>query len=108
MKKVITRGFLILILIFLIFRFTCGIFVIQPIGAVPKGSTIVYWRIGTNFPFISSVDGLLIEKGQDVSLLGRGMMLAAISEPIVERKIMTIPYSESLYLWSTGGKLFSK
>ena len=54
-------------------------------------------------PFISSVDGLLQESGQGVSLLGRGLMLGALAEPIKERELFRIGYSETLYLWSTSG-----
>jgi len=98
---------IVLILIFgigLFFRLFCGIFVIQPIGAIPDGTTIVYWRSGLNMPFVSSADGLLEKSGAGVSLLGRGFMLAKIAEPIKEREFFRFGYSETLYLWSTGGK----
>jgi hypothetical protein len=92
----------------LFFRLFCGIFVIQPIGAIPDGATIVYWRSGLNIPFIASADGLLYESGAGVSLLGRGLMLAKLAEPIKEREIFRFGYSETLYLWSTGGKKFER
>jgi hypothetical protein len=41
--------------------FTTGLFVIQPIGALPEGATVWYWRFDTSLPFISSTDGLLLE-----------------------------------------------
>jgi len=91
-----------------VFRLTCGIFVIQPIGAIPDGVTIVYWRVGTKMPFVSSADGLLEESGSGVSLLGRGAVLAGIADPITERELFRFGYSRTLYLWSTGGKEFSK
>lgn len=81
-----------------------GLFVIQPIGAVPEGATIVYWRLGLNLPFVASADSLQLEVQGRVSLLGRGMALAAVAEPIADRKIITLPYSRSLYLHSTGGR----
>lgn len=90
------------------FRIFCGIFVIQPIGMLPKGTTIVYWRFGTNLPFIGSVDGILAESGSGVSLLGRGIGLAALAKPILDRKIAKFGYSETLYLWSTNGKMYRK
>jgi hypothetical protein len=90
-------------------RLSCGIFVIQPIGAIPDGVTIVYWRIGLpNLPFIASADGLLDNTGVGVSLLGRGIMLATFAETITERSIIRFGYSETLYLWSTDGKKFEK
>jgi hypothetical protein len=61
-----------------------------------------------NLPFISSADGLLEKSGARVSLLGRGMMLAKFAEPIKEREIFKTGYSKTIYLWSTGGKIYEK
>jgi hypothetical protein len=100
---------IILILIFglgLSFRIFCGIFVIQPIGAIPDGTTIIYWRNGLDIPFISSADGMLVKSGAGVSLMGRGLMLGKMAEPIKEREIIRIGYIESLYLLSTEGKKY--
>jgi len=107
MKKLL---YILLVLIILgsVFRIFCGIFVIQPIGAVPQGATIIYWRSGLNLPFISSADGLLDESGAGVSLLGRGMILAKLAEPITEREVFRFGYSETIYLWSTNGKQYEK
>lgn len=90
----------------LFFRIFCGVFVIQPIGALPKGATIFYWRNGMNMPFVSSADGILEKSGAGVSLLGRGLMLAKMAEPIKKREIFRLEYSETLYLWSTEGKRY--
>ena len=92
----------------LIFRLLCGIFVIQPIGAIPDGATIIYWRTGLNLPFIASADGILEESGAGVSLLGRGILIGKLAEPIKEKEIFRFGYSETLYLWSTGGKTYEK
>ena len=91
----------------LAFYLFCGIFVVQPIGAVPEGVTIVYWRYQTKMPFISSADGLLSEHMGGVSLLGRGVLLGTLSPHLLENKIIGAPYSETLYLISTKGKSFS-
>lgn len=90
------------------FRLCFGIFVIQPMGAIPEGATIVYWRIGMNTPFIASADGLLEESGMGVSILGRGMMLAKLAQPIRDREVFRCGYSERLYLWSTNGKKYER
>ncbi len=90
----------------LAFRIFFGIFVIQPIGAVPDGTSIVYWRSGLNLPFIASADGLLAESGAGVSLLGRGLVIAKLAEPILEREVFRLPYSETLYLLSTDGMVY--
>lgn len=88
--------------------FTMGLFVVQPIGAIPEGTTVLYWRLGTNLPFISSADGIILETGQGVSLLSRGIVLGTVGGVIKDRKIANFPYSESLYLISTGGTQFEK
>lgn len=81
---------------------------IQPIGAVPEGTSIVYFRAGTNLPFVSSADGLLEKSGVGVSLLSRGVMLAKMSAIVIDREIIRFPYSERLYLKSTGGIKYEK
>jgi len=91
----------------LIYQFV-GVFVIQPIGAVPKGVTILYWRHGTKMPFITSADGILISLGSSVSLLGRGIVLAKLLEPIKDREIIRLEYSDLLYQLSTGGRIYEK
>jgi len=88
--------------------FTMGLFVIQPIGVIPEGATFLYWRYGTKLPFISSADGLLLSAGQDVSLLGRIVVLGELGKLMKKRKIGILPYSRSLYLISTGGKEFER
>jgi|SRR5690554_5202379 len=96
------------IILALLFRFFCGIFVIQPIGAIPEGVTIVYWRTGVNMPFIASADGILDESGEGVNILGRGILIGGLAEPLKEKEIFRFGYSEALYLWSTGGKTYEK
>ena len=61
-----------------------------------------------NLPFIASADGLLEKSDVGVSLFGRGMILAKFAKPIKEKEIFRIGYSETLYLWSTGGKKYEK
>jgi len=91
-----------------LFRSFCGIFVVQPIGAIPDGGTIIYWRSGLNMPFIASADGLQQEFDGGVSLLGRGLILAGLTDMLKERKIVSLPYSETLYLWSTDGREYDR
>lgn len=94
---------IIYILIFVVIMFfTTGIFVVQPIGALPEGASIVYWRLGTSMPFITSADGMLSKSDAGVSILGRGIALGTILGKIKDRKIVSLPYSRTLYLISTG------
>jgi len=107
-KLSITVLLCILVGLIIFFRIFCGIFMIQPIGAIPEGATIVYWRSGLDVPFIASADGMLDDLGAGVSLLGRGLMLAKLAKPITDKEIFRFRYSETLYLWSTGGKKYEK
>ena len=100
MKRLLLAVFGTTVVLFLIFRIFFGIFVIQPIGAVPDGTTIVYWRAGMDMPFISSADAMLERAGEDVSPLRRGMTLAGVADPIMEREVFRVGYSELLYDWS--------
>lgn len=104
----ILKRFIIAIALALVLYFTFGIFVIQPIGAIPEGATIVYFRLGLNTSFISSADGFLLDNDQDVSLLSRMVVLGKFGDLLQTRKIVTLPYSQSLYLISTGGMQFEK
>jgi hypothetical protein len=90
----------------IVFYISIGFFVIQPIGALPEGITIMYFRFGLNTSFITSPDGILIENDQGVSLFGRMAVMAKFSEVIVERRIVNLPYSSTMYQISTGGKEF--
>lgn len=112
-KRAVLLGvFLVACVVGATFYFCCGLFVIQPIGAIPDGTTIVFWRVGTKLPFITSADGLLDDSGPDsgpgVSLLGRALVLAKMGDDLKDRKILTLPYSKTLYLWSTGGKDYDR
>jgi len=106
-SKVIVTILVLLVSGFFLYM-TTGFFVIQPIGALPQGATIWYWRFGTKLPFIASADGLLLQEEGGVSLLGRGAALAALAERIKERKIATFRYRRTLYLISTGGREFDR
>ena len=98
-----------LVLTFLLaLYFSVGVFVIQPIGMLPEGKTMVYWRLGTKMPFITSADGMLEKTGQDISLFGRAMALAAIVSQIGDKRIVDLPYSHNLYIISTCGKEYDR
>lgn len=88
----------------LLIYFGTGFFVIQPTGARPEGATVWYWRYDTGLPFISSADGFLVDIEGGISLLDRRFFLAALPELIVQLKIVSLPYSKTLYLISTGGR----
>lgn len=85
-----------------------GIFVTQPIGAVPDGSTIIYLHRGERMPFIASADGLCLEMNGGVSLLCRGMVLGKVAKSIDDSIVVRLPYVEWMYLQSTGGQEFAR
>lgn len=80
-------------------------FVVQPIGAVPEGRTILISRLNkTNF--IDSADAMCERLTGKVNLICRGMMMGAVAEK--SDIILRLPYSETLYLISTDGKKYDK
>ena len=80
------------------------IFVIQPIGAIPEGKTILIERTG-KLNFIDSADAICERIQGGVSLLCRGAILGQIAK---NKMYLRLPYSETLYLMSTGGKTYGK
>lgn len=89
---------------FALFYAFCGLYTVQPIGALPDGVTIVVWR-DSGEPFFNSPDALCLERTGGVSLLCRGM---AIGQGPTDRIIMRLPYQEWAYSASTGGKAFDR
>lgn len=103
MKKLMVTGLLALIAVAIYTQIT--LFVVPPIGAVPEGRTVVMLRLNkTNF--IDSPDAMCDRMQGGVSLLCRGMTMAAVVE---KTKILArLPYSDWLYLQSTDGKRFNR
>ncbi len=82
------------------------IFVVQPIlGAAPEGRTLVISRLhGTNF--IDSADSMCERIQGNVNLLCRGMVLGQVGKNATI--YLRLPYSETLYSISTGGKSYDR
>lgn len=101
MKKLLIAGIVAAVVIVIYTQIT--IFVVPPIGAVPEGRTVIMLRLNkTNF--IDSADAICERIQGSVSLLCRGITMAGI---VNNTKILArLPYSESLYLLSTGGKRY--
>ena len=81
-----------------------GLFVIPPIGAEPEGMTVWYWRAGLNLSFVSSPDSLAMGEDGTLSLLGRGAALRSFIDVAEDRVLLRLPYSDTLYDISTGGR----
>lgn len=81
------------------------LFVIQPIGAVPDGVTLLMWRgQGTNL--IDSADALCERNSGGVTLLCRGMAIGAVAQS--DTIIARLPYSDFLYQKSTSGRTYER
>ena len=84
-----------------------GVFIVQPIGAIPDGITFVYHSRNQEMSFFSSPDGLCLKIQGSVNLLCRAAGIAAIEE-LSDRIIFRLPYSRWAYLRSTGGIEFEQ
>jgi len=82
----------------------CGLYTVQPIGALPDGATAVVWR-ASGEPFFNSADALCLERMGGVSLLCRGM---AMAQAPTDRIILRLPYQHWAYTASTGGQEFDR
>ncbi|WP_460160724.1 hypothetical protein [Pseudomonas sp. S2_B10] len=103
MKKLVAVGICAAIGIAIYTQIT--LFVVPPIGAVPEGRTVVMLRLNkTNF--VDSPDAMCERIQGGVSLLCRGMVMAAVVEKT--KIIARLPYSDWLYLVSTDGKRFER
>ena len=81
------------------------IFVVQPIGAVPDGKTLVIWKLN-KMNFIDRADGMCEREMGGVSLFCRGAMLSTVTT--YSKILLRLPYSETLYSISTNGSKYSK
>jgi len=104
-KHLFVLSIFVLLLMFVIIYTQFTIFVIQPIGAVPEGKTLIISRLNkTNF--VDSADAMCERVQGGVSLFCRVTMLGAVMEKATI--YMHLPYSELLYHISTGGKQYEK
>ena len=81
------------------------IFVIQPIGAIPDGRTLLISRLNT-LNFIDSADAWCERKLGGVNLFCRGMATGRIANQATI--IARLPYSDMLYQISTGGRTYER
>ena len=86
------------------FYIFCGIYTVQPIGALPEGGTAIVWR-SSGAPFFNSPDAHCLERMGGVSLLCRGM---AMAQAPTDRIILRLPYQEWAYTASTNGQTFDR
>ena len=107
-KKRFTVATIFIALLVGVFYLCCGLFIVHPLAVSSNGTTYVYWRPGTSLPFICSADGILLDqsssqKTDSIIPATRGAALSKISDLVIPRRILKLPYSRELYLLSTGG-----
>ncbi len=104
MKK-ISIALIVIAVISIILYTQLTIFVIQPIGAIPEGRTIVILRLDKT-KFIDSADAICQREVGQVNLICRvGAMAAVANNSTI---LMRLPYSASLYRISTGGITYDR
>lgn len=106
-KKVLLFIVIILVLCGAVYSLT-GFVTIQPLGMLPDGITIWYFRNGTELPFITSPDGLSLQKNGNLTLISRMAAISALTDAVENKIILRLPYSKTLYKISTGGKEFQE
>lgn len=80
------------------------IFVIQPIGAVPEGRVLILKK-SEKLKFVDSADAYCERNQGYVNLICRIAVLGKVANS--DAILMRLPYSETLYLLSTGGETYS-
>lgn len=106
-KEIYFAAGLIIILVLAWIIVQPGVFVIQPIGAIPEGITLIYYSRNPEMAFFSSPDSLCLKMQNSVSLLCRMAALSA-ANGLADRIILRLPYSDWAYLQSTGGMTFDR
>lgn len=102
-RKLITLVSIAIISIVIFSQIT--LFVVQPIGSIPSGKTLVILKLNkTNF--IDSADSMCVRETGSLNLMCRGMMIAAVINK--STVLLKLPYSSFLYDISTGGKEYNQ
>ncbi len=81
------------------------IFVIQPIGALPEGKTLVILRLNKT-EFIDSADAMCERELGGVSLMCRMAAMGGVASN--STVLLRLPYSQTLYDISTGGTHYDR
>ncbi|MDO9271073.1 MAG: hypothetical protein Q7T96_18360 [Methylobacter sp.] len=105
-RKKVSNAVLVVTAVLLLLTYTqLTLFVVPPIGAIPEGKTLIISRLNKT-EFIDSADAMCERMQGGVNLLCRGMLLGAVAEK--STIYLRLPYSEWLYLISTGGKQYDR
>ena len=83
------------------------LFVVQPIGAIPEGRTLLLSRTDA-LEFIDSADAMCERRMGGVSLFCRAAAMGAVVDADGSNILARLPYSQTLYGISTGGKSYDR
>jgi hypothetical protein len=103
-KKIFLVIIFIVIVGISIFATQVGFYSIQPIGALPEGTTWLIWR-AEGEPFFNSADRVCIDRLGRLSLLSRSI---ALGQAPKDRIIIRLSYWEYAYKQSVDGKEFDR
>lgn len=103
--KWLVAGGVVVVVLAAIVYLQVTVFVVQPMGALPEGRTVVMSRLNAT-KFIDSADAMCVRIQDGVNLLCRGMVLGQILEDATI--YLRLPYSRTLYLISTGGAEYDR
>ena len=95
----------LLVVLLLVAYTQLTLFVVQPIGAVPQGRTLVITRLN-HMHFVDSADAFCLRTTGFVTLLCRGVALGAVGKNATI--LLRLPYSGWLYGISTGGRYYDR
>lgn len=104
-KKTVSILLIVFVVLAIVIYTQLTIFVIQPIGAIPEGKTLVILRLNKT-EFIDSADAMCEREMGGVSLLCRMGMMAGVANK--SSILLRLPYSQTLYDISTGGKHYDR
>lgn len=104
MKKSLV-GLAVISVIALLIYTQITLFVIQPIGIIPEGKTLVILKLNKT-EFIDSADAMCEREMGGVNLFCRIGMLGAVTSK--SEILFRLPYSSVLYEISTGGVTYDR
>jgi hypothetical protein len=92
----------VLVLIAIGFLLRPGVYTIQPVDAIPEGTTIVYMLRDAQTPFYTSLHPECFYSPTSVSLICNAMVKTALTD-LSGRIILRLPYNHSAYLKGSNG-----
>jgi len=92
----------ILVLVAILLLLRPGVYTIQPVDAIPEGTTIIYILRDSETPLYSSLHPDCYYSPTSVSLICNAMV-KSIFEDLSGRILLRLPYNQQAYLKGSGG-----